>query len=111
MTFLIFIFLLNQFMYFIGFYYEGKVRSTPRKISGIKTLIFELNKFIALISNVSRSRYEHNQTKNWCKITINTEWDGKQGRKKLTSPRDGREIRNICVQNGTTFSMTIMGQI
>lgn len=63
----------------IGFCYEEKVRSLPRKISQIKTLNFQIKKLIinsdssiTFISNVSQPRYRHNQTKNLCKITINT---------------------------------------
>lgn len=75
---------------------------TPRKKSEVKTLLLHTNNFqrqIAELAGVSKSAVN--------KIKINLDQNqplsskrrGKCGRKRITTPRTDRKIRDICLQN------------
>lgn len=81
----------------------GKVTDlSPRKISEIKTLILNSdhsNRQIASIACVSRASVDRIKKKLDTKVDLTPKRKGKCGRKKITTPRDERQIRNICTEN------------
>lgn len=81
----------------------GKVKDlSPRKISEIKTLLLNTshsNRQIASIANVSRASVNRIKIKLDSNLELTSHRKAKCGRKKITTPRDERKIRDICIEN------------
>ena len=81
----------------------GKVKDlTPRKVSEIKALLKNSDhsqRSIASIAGVAKSSVDRIKKKLDLNLTLSPSRLGKCGRKKSTSPRDERQIRNIVIQH------------
>ncbi|CAG5039123.1 unnamed protein product [Parnassius apollo] len=75
---------------------------SPRKISEIKTLLLHTGhsqRKIASIANVSRASVDRIKKKLDTNVDLTPKRAKNCGRKKITTPRDERKIRDICVEN------------
>lgn len=99
----------NVFFYFYVIFLQckfikmGKAKDlSPRKISEIKTLLQHTKhsqRQVAIISKVSRASVDRIKKKLVENIALTPKRVSKCGRKKITTPRDMRKIREICVEN------------
>lgn len=75
---------------------------SPAKISEIKTLLLNTDhsqRKIAIIAGVAKSSVDKIKKKINANAALSPMRTGKSGRKKITTPRDERKIKEICVQN------------
>lgn len=75
---------------------------SPAKIREIKTLLMHSSKSntqIAAVANVSRQTVDSIKKKIEFNIALTPNREKKCGRKKSTTPRNERQIRDICVAN------------
>lgn len=81
----------------------GKAKDlSPRKISEIKTLLLNTShsqREIATIANVAKSSVDKIKKKLYENQSLSPKRAGKCGRKRITTPRDERKIRDLCIQN------------
>lgn len=81
----------------------GKAKDlSPSKILEVKTLLLHTKhsqRHTALLSNVSRASVDRIKKKLDANIAFTPKRVNKCGRKKITTPRDMRKIKKICVNN------------
>lgn len=81
----------------------GKAKDiSPRKVSEIKTLLLNTNhsqRRIAIIANVAKSSVDKIKKKITEDQSLSPKRTGKCGRKRVTTPRDERKIRDLCIKN------------
>lgn len=75
---------------------------SPRKLSEVKTLLLHTSntqKKVAELTGVSISMVNKIKISLERNLTLSPKRKGHSGRKRMTTPRDDRKIRDICLRN------------
>lgn len=76
--------------------------TSPRKCAEVKTLLLNTKhsqRVIAALAGVSKSVVNRIKKKIYENVPLEADRNGKCGRKRITTPRTDRKIRDVCLQN------------